>query len=153
MYAVIRVRGNIGVRKPVKDTLRILRLNRVNHLALVSENKEQKGMIEKAKDYVTYGEISNAVAKKLFEKRARLAGNVKIDGAFLKDRGFSKMEGLVKAVLEGNKSLSSLGIKPVFRLNPPKKGFERAGIKKSIKEGGALDYRGGDINRLILKMV
>jgi len=40
-----------------------------------------------------------------------------------------------------------------FRLNPPKGGFERKGIKKPFSKGGALGYRGSKINLLIKKMV
>ena len=43
-------------------------------------------------------------------------------------------------------------IKP-FRLNPPKGGFERKGIKVSFKSGGALGYRGEKINTLIKRML
>ncbi len=43
-------------------------------------------------------------------------------------------------------------LKP-FRLNPPKKGFERKGIKVSFRSGGALGYRGDKINLLIKKML
>ena len=39
-----------------------------------------------------------------------------------------------------------------FRLHPPIKGFERKGIKKSFKEGGALGYRGKEMIKLIEKM-
>ena len=42
-------------------------------------------------------------------------------------------------------------IKPLFRLNPPKGGYE--GIKRSFTNGGALGYRGKDINKLIGRMI
>jgi large subunit ribosomal protein L30 len=41
----------------------------------------------------------------------------------------------------------------VFRLSPPKKGFERKGIKKSFIIGGALGDRKNKINELIKKMI
>ena len=40
-----------------------------------------------------------------------------------------------------------------FYLNPPRKGFERKGIKVSFKAGGALGYRGEKINDLIQRML
>src|SRR3989344_6211467 len=40
-------------------------------------------------------------------------------------------------------------LKPFFRLSPPRKGFERKGIKVPYKLGGALGDRGKDINELI----
>jgi len=44
-------------------------------------------------------------------------------------------------------------LKKYFRLNSPKKGFERKGIKVSFTKGGALGYRGKKINDLIKRMV
>ncbi len=43
--------------------------------------------------------------------------------------------------------------KKTFRLHPPKKGWERKGIKKPYKKGGALGYRGAEINALIKRMI
>jgi len=44
-------------------------------------------------------------------------------------------------------------MKKYFPLNSPKGGFERKGIKKPFKKGGALGYRGNKINDLIKKML
>ncbi|MGE0793269.1 MAG: uL30 family ribosomal protein [Candidatus Woesearchaeota archaeon] len=43
--------------------------------------------------------------------------------------------------------------KKFFSLAPPKGGFERKGIKKPFVVGGALGYRGDNINELIKKMI
>ncbi len=43
--------------------------------------------------------------------------------------------------------------KKFFRLQPPRKGFERKGIKKAFSVGGALGYRGDKINDLIKRMI
>ena len=39
-----------------------------------------------------------------------------------------------------------------FRLKPPRKGWERGGIIHNYKAGGALGYRGVEINKLIKRM-
>jgi len=44
------------------------------------------------------------------------------------------------------------GVKPVFRLHPPRKGF-KGSIKKSYRAGGEAGYRGEAINDLIRRMV
>ena len=41
-------------------------------------------------------------------------------------------------------------MKPVFRLHPPRKGYE--GIRHSVNEGGSLGYRGEAINDLAKRM-
>ncbi len=43
--------------------------------------------------------------------------------------------------------------KKVFCLNSPRKGWERKGINRTYKNGGAVGYRGSEINELIKRMV
>ena len=45
------------------------------------------------------------------------------------------------------------GVKLFFRLKPPRRGFERGGIKKPFVLGGALGYRKNMINDLIKRMI
>src|SRR3989344_3349753 len=151
MLAVIRIRGNIKVKPALRKTMELLRLHRTNHLVLVSE--EQLPMVKKVQSFVTWGEPEEATIAKMLEKRARLPGNKKIDAGFLKKHSLGTFENFAKDILEGKKTLAEAGIKPVFRLKPPKKGFERQGIKKPYSIGGALGYRAADINYLIAKIV
>lgn len=66
MYAVILIRGSVGVRADVKDTLLMLRLRKKHAAVFVDETNPAKlGMLEKTKDMITYGPLSEAVAKKL----------------------------------------------------------------------------------------
>ena len=152
MFAVIRIRGELNLSPQIKENLRLLKLSRLNHLVLVKESNECKGMLDKAKDYVTYGEISAENLAKLISKRGRVAGDKRITEEALKKCKLKNFEALAKEIEEGKK-IEDFGIKPVFRLNPPSKGFERKGIKKTFKEGGALGYRGKEINELLLRMI
>ncbi|MBU1120843.1 MAG: 50S ribosomal protein L30 [archaeon] len=153
MLAIIRIRGSIGVRKEVLDCMNMLNLTRVNHLVLFPEKKEIKGMVEKARDYVTYGEIKEETVEKLLEKRGRMTGDKRVTAEQLKKSKYKSFKEVAKALMEGKKVLEEIGIKKVFRLHPPKKGFERRGIKKPYSIGGVLGYRGEKINELILRMI
>ncbi|MFA4907370.1 MAG: 50S ribosomal protein L30 [archaeon] len=152
MYAVIRIRGNTGIRRELARTLDVIGVDRANHLVLVKESNSNAKMIAKAKDYITWGEIDENTLALLLEKRALLAGNKKIGVEFLKKKGFKGFAELAEAVMSGKTGLRELGIKKFFRLHPPRKGFERNGIKKAFPEGGALGYRKSAINKLIEKM-
>jgi len=151
MYAAVRVRGSVKVIPNIKKTLQLLMLDRVNHLVLVKD--DQKGMLDKVQAYITFGEIDEETLSKVLEKRGRLAGNKKLDKEFLKEKKFKDFKEIAKAILEGKTSPREISIKPVFRLSPPKKGYERAGIKKGYSIGGALGYRAADINKLLGKMI
>ena len=59
MIAAIRVRGRTGIKKDIADTLDMLRLTRINHAVLIEENPSYKGMLQKAKDYITWGEVDS----------------------------------------------------------------------------------------------
>lgn len=151
MYAVIRLRGSVGVRKSIKDTLKMLRLNKINHCVIVPETKSFKGMLDFVKDYVTYGEINKETLTKLLEKRGRLPGNKPLSKENLKEiTGFDSFEDFADAILKGKVKLKDYKIKPVFRLNSPRKGLKS---KKKHYPKGDLGYRGKDINELIERML
>jgi len=121
--AAIRIRGLVNVDGRIKDTLSMLRLEQKNACVVVDDTPSMRGMINKAKDYITWGEIEEKTLKMLLEKR------------------FKKTENDEKKKIT------------LFRLSPPKGGFERKGIKVSFSAGGVLGDRGKDINSLIEKMI
>ncbi len=153
--AIVRVRGTTNVRGDIEDTLRLLNLNQSNHCVIVDDRPQYKGMITKVNDYVTWGEISEKVLKELLAKRALIRGNKPLTDDYVKERaGLASVAELSKAVIESKADLKDVpNLKPVFRLKPPQRGFERAGIKKPYSLGGALGYRGGDINALLERMI
>jgi large subunit ribosomal protein L30 len=141
MYAVIRIKGSVGMKKEIKDTFSMLRLNRKMHCILLKETDNIKGMVQKVRNWTTYGEIEDNVLKYLIEKRGRKLGDKKLTKEEAQDV-FNKIKETGKVPKE---------IKPVFRLTPPSKGF-----KKSIKQHypkGELGYRGEKINELLKRMI
>ena len=141
MYAVIRIKGSVGMRDDVSDTLSMMRLNRKMHCVVLKETDNIKGMMQKVRSWTTYGEIDDNVLKQMIEKRGRKLG----------DKRLTKEE--VGDVFNKLKETGKLptGIKPVFRLSPPSKGF-----KKSTKQHypkGELGYRGREINALLKRMI
>jgi large subunit ribosomal protein L30 len=153
VFAVIRVRGSVNLNPDIKHTLKLLRLNKVNHCVLVEENKVIKGMLQVIKDYVTWGEIEKENLNKLITSRGKLKGDKKISSEYIKSStSMDNIDNLSKSIYENKFKYSEIPeIKPLFRLNPPKKGYE--GIKKSFINKGALGYRGKEINKLIDRML
>ncbi|AGB04988.1 50S ribosomal protein L30P, archaeal [Aciduliprofundum sp. MAR08-339] len=152
MYAVVRVRGRTGVRKDIADTLKMLNLTRINHCVLVPDTPAYRGMLQKVKDYVTWGEIDEETLLKLIRLKGRLYGDKPITDEYVKETmGFDDLETLVRAIIEGKVLYKDIpNVKPVFRLHPPLKGWEKT--KRHFTEGGALGYRGDRINALINRM-
>ncbi len=151
--ALIRLRSGIRARGEVRDTLAMLRLHRINHLVLVDDTPSYKGMVQKVKDYITWGEIDKETLVKLLRKRGRLIGNKPITDEYVKEKLGMTIEEFAEKVVNGEMKITDLpNIKPVFRLHPPRGGL-KGSKKRSFKEGGALGYRGEKINELIERML
>jgi large subunit ribosomal protein L30 len=152
-YAVIRVRGNINVRQTIRDTLKMLRLNRVNHCVIIPETAQYKGMLHKVKDYVTWGEIDKGLLSEMLSVRGKLVGDIPITDKYIKTISkYKSLSNLSTEIVEGKAKLNDLkNVKPVIRLHPPRKGYE--GVKRPFTLGGALGYRGEKINELIRRMI
>jgi len=152
-YAVIRVRGQPDVNYNIEHTMGLLGLTRVNHCVVVPENGSTEGMLQKIKDYCTWGEINEETLTAMIRVRGRLAGDREITDDYLKEKSeFASVEELSKAIIENDYKLRDIEeAKPVFRLHPPIKGFE--GNKRSYKNGGALGYRADAINDLVNRML
>ncbi len=152
-YAVIRVRGQPDVNYNIEFTMKLLGLTRVNHCVFVPENDSTKGMLQVAKDYVTWGEVDEATLAKAIRARGKTVGDMDLTDDYLKENSsFGSIEELAKAMIENDCRLKDVeGVKPVLRLHPPVKGYE--GNKRSYKNGGALGYRGEAINLLIDRML
>lgn len=142
MYAVIRVRGQVSVSPDVKKTLELLNLKRANNLSVWQESPQVFRMLKMVETYATFGKINEANLKELLEKRANpLKEGQKVDAK-------KALEELKKG-----KTMNEVNIRNCFRLSPPKKGYDRAGIKKPFKSGGALGDRKEEINDLISRMI
>ncbi len=152
LLAVIRIRGSVKVKKKINDTLDMLRLKRVNHCVVIPETLEYVGMLKKAKDRITWGKTNKKILAELLEKRTDLIGKENFDVELLKKiTDFNSFEEFSDALIKGKVKLKDYKkIKPVFRLNPPRKGF------KSIRlpyPKGDLGHRGEKINELLKRMI
>ncbi len=152
LIAIVRIRGKISVNVDIESTMEYLRLNRVNHCTLYPDTPVLRGMLYKAKDYLTWGEINSETLKTLLESRARLVSDQKITDEWLKKHKLD-FDKLAKMYTENDKKLSDLEIKKVFRLSPPSKGHGKKGIRAIFSQGGSLGDRKEKINDLLVKMI
>lgn len=151
--AVIRVRGNVGISKELEETFRQMHLTRKNHATLILNSPSSEGMLRKVKDYATWGEASLEIVAELLTERGMLSGNRRLTEDYVKDSlGYESLAALAKEVYETRVDLRNLkGVKPLFRLHPPRKGFR--GYTKRAYPKGELGYRGEEINSLLKRMI
>lgn len=152
MFAVVRIRGSIKVRKEVNDTLDMLSLKRVNHCVVVPGTHGYLGMLKKARNRITWGKIDKKILAKLFEKRGELTGNREFDKKTLKEiTGFADFSDFSNALIEGKIKLKDFKqIKLIFRLNPPRHGFKSTRLPYPR---GDLGDRKEKINELLERMI
>lgn len=149
---VIRIRGQVNVSKREEDTLRMLRIDRNNHATLLDNRSSYLGMLNEAKDFITWGEPTIETISLLLKKRGLVKGNKKLDEKIISDLGFNNIEELSESIFISEKEIQQIKpVKPFFRLHPPKGGFKNS-IKKPFRSKGELGYRGEKINELAKKM-
>ena len=152
--AIVQIRGTIGVDRRHKDTLKFLKLVKKNSCVVVDDNRNYLGMLILLKDYITWGGIDEQTFRLLLEKRGKIVGNNPLTENYLKDKIKFSFDEFTKNFFSGKVKIKDVaGLKPFFRLKPPSGGFDRGGIKKQFSMGGALGYRGDNINNLIRRMV
>jgi large subunit ribosomal protein L30 len=152
MYVIIRLKGGINTRPEIKDTLRMLRLNQINHAVVVEDTPNYRGMIKMVKDYVAYGQIEAPTLATILENRGRLVGGDRLTDEYVaKNSTYKTINEFAEAVAAGKAKLSDMPeLNPVFRMHPPRKGH--AGIKRTYQQGGALGNYGEEISVLVEKM-
>ena len=149
----IRVRGVSDISQEIKDTLKMLRLTRNCHATLIDNRPAYLGMLHKAQNCVTWGEISKENVAHLLKERGKIVGDRKLTDEYAQEIGYKSLNDLAEAAYKLEVEYSRLPkVKPVFRLHPPKKGY-RGKVKKSYAAGGVTGYRAEAINDLIKRMI
>lgn len=153
----IRLRGTARVYPELQKTLDSLRLKSKYNAVLLPDNLSIKGMLQKAKDHITWGEVDVNMIALLLQHRGRTIGNRRINDEYIKKMfpKYDSIKKLASAIASGDIPLEKLwkaGIKPVFHLHPPKGGFKYT-IKRPYGSEGELGYRGPNIRELLEKMI
>jgi len=154
LIAIVRIRGKVGLRKGIKGTLNMLKLYNKHTCVIVPNKPTYVGMIQKLKDYITWGEIDEKTLLELIQKRGRIIGKKPLTAEYLKQQAKLTYEQLIPELMSCKKQLKEIpGCKPFFKLTPPRGGYEHTGTKQPFSLGGALGYRKEKINDFILRML
>jgi large subunit ribosomal protein L30 len=142
LTVVVRISGMVKVKSDVAETLDRMRLRRKYACVLVDgNNKNVRGMLEKVKHFVAYGPIDEKLLVELIKTKGK---NIEGDKKELK----IDVEKVAKDLMKGKK-LEDLGLKPFFRLHPPRKG-----IKSKLQyPKGVLGNNKEDISKLLVRML
>jgi len=76
-FVVVRARSDVGVERSIKETMHCMNLTRVNHAVIIPDNPQYRGMLQKAKDYITWGEADAGLVERMLAERGRMMGDVR----------------------------------------------------------------------------
>jgi large subunit ribosomal protein L30 len=112
-------------------------------------------MLQKVKDYVTWGQVSADSIAILLRERGRLIGDKPVDDAAIAastDHG--DIASFAAAIASGDATMKDAAdLKRVFRLHPPRGSKGWGGLKRAYTVGGALGHRGAAIEDLAARMM
>lgn len=154
-WLVIRVRSDRTVERSIRETMEALNLTRVNHGVLIPERDTYAGMLQKVKDFVTWGEVSDEAIANLLRERGRLIGDKPVtDAAVAESTDYKDIDAFAAALAAGDATTKDMEtLKRVFRLHPPRGSKGWGGVKRHYTVGGALGFRGDAIEELAARMI
>ena len=128
MFAIVRLRGEVNVRPEIKATLAMLHMHRVNHCIVVKEDPHYRGMIQKIKDYVAWGNDR----RRYTGFAPREAGTAECEQAF--DRAIPEGEHIL-FLLQG------IGVCHNLWLNQPERTGNQAHLQVAPGSKGLKDHQ------------
>ena len=154
-FVVVRARSDVGVERSIKETMHYMNLTRVNHAVIIPDNPQYRGMLQKAKDYITWGEADAGLVERMLAERGRMVGDAPLTDAIVAEHtAHSSIADFAQAIVAGEAKVKDVpNLKRVFRLHPPRGTKGWGGIKRSYVVGGALGSRGNDIGALVDRMI
>ncbi|MCU0642199.1 MAG: hypothetical protein MUF61_01285 [archaeon] len=136
MILIIRISGLVEMPGYANETLFRMGLRKKYSAVLLKEGPETLKLLQHIRNFVAYGKITPETLELLISKRGKSMDKKKFDAKKIA----SELE---------KKKLESLGLKPYFRLHPP-----RGGINSKIHyPKGVLGDNGDDINELVRRML
>jgi len=137
MIIAIRISGHVEMLSYSEETLFRMRMRKKYTAVLLKENEETKHLLQAVRNFVAYGPIDSKTLVELISKRGKSLDNK------------SKVDAKKVAEIIEKDGIAKAGIKPFFRLHPPRKGID----SKTHFPKGILGDNGEKINELVRRML
>ena len=85
-FIVVRARSDVKVERSIRETMGYMNLTRVNHAVIIPDNPQYRGMLQKAKDYITWGQADAAMVERMLSERGRMVGEAQQMRGLLHDK-------------------------------------------------------------------
>jgi len=136
LLLVLNLRGKIDSTDAVRKALGELKVERRFSATVVTDDAPTVGMLRACKDFVAWSPVDSALLTRLLKSRGMVSESRKLDQDALKSMGFKKYEDLAEKIMKEGKRLSAhSGIRPFFRLSPPKGGYKLSSRRQATEKG------------------
>lgn len=138
LLLVINLHGKINSPSGVRKTLSDLKVERKFSASVVQDDGPTVGALKSCKDYVAWAALDKDMLATLLEKRGMVSERKRLDPNLLSNLGYGGFGDLANKIESEGLRLSAIeGLRPFFRLSPPKGGFKKS-LRKQFSEGGTL---------------
>ncbi len=138
LLLVLNLHGAINSSGPVRKALGELKVVRRFSASVVPGDASTLGTLKLCKEHVAWAPVDADLLATLLKKRGMVSTTKALDSASLKKMGYKDYEALASKMIEGEMRLSAVeGLRPFFRLAPPKGGFKRS-MRRASSEKGVL---------------
>ena len=138
LLLAVNLHGLINSSGPVRKALTELKVERKFSASVFTDDENTVGMLKLCKDRLAWAPVDEGMLATLLAKRGMVSESKPLDSASLKGMGYRSHEELAQKMLKDGIRLSKLnGVRPFFRLAPPKGGFKRS-MRKQYSEKGLL---------------
>jgi large subunit ribosomal protein L30 len=135
---VVNLHGKINSSAPVRRALAEMKVERKFSATIVADDVNTLGMLRLCKDYVAWCPAEKSVLNELLQKRGMVSETRRLDAPALKALGYKNYDDLADKMLREGQRLSSVsGLRPFFKLSPPRGGFG-ASLRRQHTQKGML---------------
>ena len=102
-FIVVRARSDVKVERTIRETMGYMNLTRVNHAVIIPDNPQYRGMLQKAKDYITWGEADAGMVERMLSERGRMTGDAPLTDAIVAEStDYKSISEFAKAIVAGD---------------------------------------------------
>ena len=136
LLLVLNLRGKIDSTDAVRQALAELKAERKFTATVVADDAPTVGMLKACKDYVAWAPLDSKLLANLLKARGMVSESKKLDQDALKALGFKKYEDYADKIMKDGVRLSAQkGIRPFFRLSPPRGGYRLSSRRQASEKG------------------
>jgi large subunit ribosomal protein L30 len=136
LLLVLNIHGAINSSGPVREALEELKVVRRFSASVVPGDASTLGTLKLCKEHVAWAPVDVELLAALLRKRGMVSETRALDTESLKKMGYKDHDDLAAKMVKGEMRLSAIeGLRPFFRLAPPRGGFKRSMRRASSEKG------------------